>query len=149
MALRSFNIPIHKHGGLSALLMLSGLLLFTACTPAPPSTRSPTPLADPSGDPAAGEEAFETYCGQCHEFIPGLNRRAPNLKGIYGSKAGVLSDYEYSDQIKMSSLVWDEENLTRYMMAPKEVFSDTKMLVDQFPDDEQAQDIVAFVAAHP
>ena len=128
---------------------LSALLMIGACTPEPPATRSHMTLAKPSGDAAAGLKAYQTYCGQCHELTPGLNRRAPNLKGIYGSKAGALSDYAYSNQIKNSELIWDQEQLIRYMQAPKQVFSETKMLVDQFPDDIQAQNIVAFLATHP
>jgi len=143
------NRRINFVGSPSAVVVVSALLMISACTPAPPSTRSPTPLTAPSGDPVAGAEAFKTYCGQCHELTPGLNRRAPNLKGIYGSKAGFLGDYEYSAQIKHSGLLWNEKNLIRYMMRPKKMFSDTKMLVDQFPDDTQAKDIVAFLANHP
>lgn len=136
-------------GSPSATILASALLTLSACSPTPPSTRSPIPLSDTSGDPSAGAEAFKTYCGQCHELTPGLNRRAPNLKGIYGSKAGSLDDYEYSAQIKQSGLLWNEKNLIRYMMGPKKMFSDTKMLVDQFPDDTKAKDIVAFLANHP
>ncbi|MGH8392260.1 MAG: c-type cytochrome, partial [Pseudomonas sp.] len=76
------------------------------------------------GDAQAGEKLFSKTCGGCHSV--GENARGgfgPQLNGIIGRPAGTTTDYQYSDAMKNSGVVWTRDKLAAYIEAPKKVVS--------------------------
>lgn len=64
---------------------------------------------------AAGEIMFEQRCRSCHADDPALKAYGPSLIGVLGRKAGSLEGYEYSDAMKNSGIVWNENTLRAWM----------------------------------
>ena len=101
-----------------------------------------------SGDPAAGEEAFNRQCVACHvvvdgngETLAGRNARTgPNLYAVSGRTLGVVEDFRYSDSIVElgeAGTVWDEANFVGYVQDPTGWLRETL-------DDRRARGKMAF-----
>ncbi len=104
-----------------------------------------TPAAR-AGDAEAGQDAFATYCADCHSTSDDMkNRKGPSLFGIIGRKAGTVPDYEYSDANKATGWVWTENQLRTYLPNPRAAMPGTKMKFDGVPTSEEVEDIIAFL----
>ena len=63
-------------------------------------------------------QLFIKNCATCHSVQKGDKtlRAGPNLWGIVGRKAATDTSYTmYSDAIKKSGIVWNEENLNKWL----------------------------------
>ncbi len=49
----------------------------------------------------------------------GGDKQGPNLNGLLGRTAGTKPGYSYSTANKTSGVVWNEDNLFEYLLAPK------------------------------
>jgi cytochrome c len=97
------------------------------------------------GDEARGERLFNQQCKACHTLDQGgHNLVGPNLHGLFGRKAG-SADYQYSDAMKKSGIVWDEKALTDYLKDPKGKVAGTKMTYIGLRQEQQQQDMTAFL----
>jgi cytochrome c len=97
------------------------------------------------GDEARGERLFNQQCKACHTLDQGgHNLVGPNLHGLFGRKAG-SADYQYSDAMKKSGIVWDEKALTDYLKDPKGKVPGTKMTYIGLRQEQQQQDMTAFL----
>jgi len=77
-------------------------------------------------DAAAGEKDF-VVCRACHQIGPNAkNAVGPVLNGIIGRTAGTYPDYAYSPANKDSGLVWDPDELDKYLTSPQTVVPHTK-----------------------
>ncbi|RWK54499.1 MAG: c-type cytochrome [Mesorhizobium sp.] len=74
-----------------------------------------------------GEMAFNNSCRTCHTMVEGDNRQGPSLAGVVGRTAGTLPDYNYSESMEHSDIVWDETNLDKFIANPDEVVSGNTM----------------------
>lgn len=67
-------------------------------------------------------------CGVCHKVVqgekPGLG---PNLWGVGGTKAGELPNFVFSPAMKKSGIVWNRDNLIRFITEPQKTVPGTKM----------------------
>ena len=97
------------------------------------------------GNETRGERLFNQQCKACHTLDPGgHNLVGPNLHGLFGRKAG-SADYRYSDAMKKSGIVWDEKALTDYLKDPKGKVPGTKMTYIGLRQEQQQQDMIAFL----
>ena len=79
-----------------------------------------TSLAFASGDPARGAELFKKKCAACHNVAEGAKHKTgPNLWKIHGAKAGIQEGYKYSEWLKGSGIVWNDEELAAWVSAKK------------------------------
>ena len=93
----------------------------------------------------AGADAFRK-CMACHQVGPSArNGVGPVLNGSFGRQAGTHSGYSYSAAMRNSGLVWDEETLTRYLHAPREVVPGTRMAFAGLNDDQDLADVIAYL----
>jgi cytochrome c len=102
------------------------------------------PHAQPAGDAAKGEAAFNDVCTQCHTI--GAVAAGPNLAGVVGRKAGSLPDYPYTAQMKGSGLVWTGANLERFLANPAAVVPGTAMTGVSVASAADRANIVAYLA---
>ncbi|TMJ47054.1 MAG: c-type cytochrome [Alphaproteobacteria bacterium] len=75
----------------------------------------------------AGQIAFNNACRTCHTVREGDNRLGPSLSRVIGRKAGSLPNYNYSESMKKVDLVWDKQNLDRFIANPDAVVSGNNM----------------------
>src|SRR5205823_14699121 len=73
-----------------------------------------------TADTAAGQTQFNK-CKICHSLEAGKNMVGPDLHGIFGRKAGTSNGFSYSEAMKNSGIVWDDDTLTKYLRDPKAV----------------------------
>ncbi|ELA09626.1 class I cytochrome c [Moraxella macacae 0408225] len=129
---------------ISGLVMLFGL---AACQKEPPTTRPPValPVYD-QGDAVLGKVAYEKQCKQCHSLQVGSNNKGPQLLRIYGANVGLLNEYQYTDALKNSQIVWTAESLDRYIANPKQAVNGTRMRSEPIADAKMRQDIIAYLS---
>jgi cytochrome c len=106
----------------SVAVTLTGIALL-ACT-AVAYAAAP----DDKASASAGRLAFNNHCRTCHSATEGDNRLGPSLHEIIGAKAGAQQDYPgYSQAMKSSGIVWDEETLERFIADPEDVVRNNNM----------------------
>jgi len=69
---------------------------------------------------------FQRRCGGCHSLD--RDKEGPRLQGVYGRTAGTVDSFTYSDALKKSKLVWNDDTLEKWL-------TDTEKLV---PGNEMA-----------
>jgi cytochrome c len=94
------------------------------------------------GDPVAGEKLY-SRCQGCHSID--VNRVGPRHQGLFGRQAGSLDDYNYSDAMKASGVVWDETTLDQFLTAPREFIKGTKMPFAGMKDAGERADLIAYL----
>lgn len=80
-----------------------------------------------SDAPPDGAVLFHT-CASCHQVGP--NARGgfgPELNGLFGRRAGSTPDYAYSDAMRRSGIVWNEQTLAAFLRDPNKVVPGTNM----------------------
>ena len=100
-----------------------------------------------AGDAEEGGKLFTKTCGGCHSIGEGARGGfGPELNGIIGRPAGTTTDYQYSDAMKNSGVVWTREKLAAYIENPKSVVSGTRMIFWGISDQEKIENILAYLA---
>ena len=99
------------------------------------------------GDAAAGATAF-ARCRACHLFDDtGRHRVGPNLAGVFGRTAGTVEDFpRYTDPMKASGIVWDDDTLNTWLSGPGEMVVGTTMKM-VISDETMRANIIAFLKA--
>jgi cytochrome c len=101
-----------------------------------------TALALEPGDAKRGEDIYGR-CMACHSLD--YNRTGPRHCGVIGRKAGSLFDFDYSDAMKKSGLVWTPETLDKFLKKPTGFVPGTIMTYDGVPDDQERADVIAYL----
>jgi cytochrome c len=101
-------------------------------------------------DAAAGQRVFNT-CRACHTINEGGRAGVgPNLWGIVGRRAATFEGFRYSANMRTlgeGGLVWDEANLRRYITNPKDVAPQGSMSYPGLRNEQQLNDLIAFLVA--
>jgi cytochrome c len=84
-------------------------------------------LAQDNGGASENQLAFNNHCRTCHTTREGDNRLGPSLHGVVGREAGTAPGFAYSSAMKGAGIVWDEENLDRYIENPEAVVPGNNM----------------------
>lgn len=106
---------------------------------AAPATSEPAPAA------ADARPAAFAQCAACHSIEPGKNGVGPSLVGVFGSKAGSVAGYAYTEANKNSGLTWDEATLDTYLTAPMKTVPGTKMSFGGMGDPAQRKAVIDFL----
>jgi cytochrome c len=99
--------------------------------------------AQPAGDAAKGEAAFNDQCSQCHTM--GAMSQGPDLAGVVGRKAGSSAGYPYTPAMKASGLTWTPAKLEKFLANSQAMIPGTAMSMTVASAAERA-DIVAYLA---
>lgn len=96
-------------------------------------------------DVEKGANVFK-QCQACHSIGPGAkNKVGPELNGLDGRAAGTVPNFNYSDANRNSGVVWIEENFKAYVKYPRAFVPDTKMIFPGLKDQQQVNDLWAYV----
>jgi len=98
-----------------------------------------------AADLKGGVKVFNDVCSECHTMKEGRNKKGPSIYGVIGRKAATIADYEYSDAMKSSNIVWTEQKLDEYLKAPAKVVPGGKMKYEGMADAEKRQSIINYL----
>lgn len=115
-------------------LLTSALFLAASCS-----------FADDSAMAAAGKQLFAHHCHACHSEDPSRNTFGPSLTGVYGRKAASLARFAYSDALKTSDIVWDEQSLRRWIAGNDQYVPGTRMRHVSITDAAEQDYLIAFL----
>jgi cytochrome c len=102
------------------LLIVFGLGVLPAAAAAQPASEG-APALD-------GAALFRQQCSACHSLnAADPPRQGPTLAGVYGRKAGSVSQFKYSSGFASSDVVWDEIRLDAYLSNPQAVIPGSMM----------------------
>lgn len=97
-------------------------------------------------DLQAGKALFATRCASCHHV--GRNARGafgPQLNGIFGRQAGTTTDFQYSEAMRASRVVWSHDTLSAFLRAPAKVVPGTRMRFWGMGNDKQIEDLLGYL----
>ena len=101
------------------------------------------------GDPAHGTELFKKHCAACHNVMKGATPDSYGvvlpLHGIVGRESAQTKGFFYSKAMRESGVVWTEENLNQYMQDPKKMIPGIRMEFLSLEDEQDRQDIIAYI----
>ncbi|MBA5607244.1 cytochrome c family protein [Duganella sp. FT3S] len=101
--------------------------------------------AHAAGDAAAGKAAFRK-CASCHQLGPSARGGfGPQLNGVIGRRAASTTDYQYSDAMRRSGIVWNEQTLAAFLRGPSDVVPGTRMRFWGISDAQQIADLLAYL----
>jgi cytochrome c len=104
-----------------------------------------TAFAD--GDAAKGEKSFNK-CKACHSTEAAANKVGPYLKGVVGRAVATAEGFNYSEAMKTfgsTGAFWDVTNLDAYLTNPKTFVPGNKMTFAGVKNDDERQNIIAFL----
>lgn len=108
------------------------------------------PLAAPAraqeGNPARGEDLFKR-CAACHTVdANGRNKAGPRLHGLFGRKAGSVTDFKYSPALRDSAIVWTPETVDAlFAKGPSELTPGSKMPLQTMSNPNDRADLIAYL----
>jgi len=97
-----------------------------------------------AADIERGEQLWRK-CASCHTLdANGRNRAGPRLHGVFGRTAGSVPDYSYSDALKRSGIIWNDQTLDAYIKDAEAFVPGTKMYGGLSQDADRA-DLLAYL----
>lgn len=98
-----------------------------------------------AGDARVGAKVFSAECSECHSVKEGRNKKGPSLFALLGRKAGSVPEVDYSEALRKSGWVWNDETLRRYLAkATREANPGSKMKYDGLRDAQALDDLLAY-----
>ncbi len=94
---------------------------------------------------ADAKPAAYAQCAACHSVAPGKHGIGPSLHGVYGTKAGDIPGYAFSDKLKASGLTWDDATLDKWLSGPMKLVPGTKMSYAGMSDPAKRAEIIAYL----
>ena len=86
-------------------------------------------------------------CASCHTVNKGgASTIGPNLWGVFDSEGASKTDFVYSDALKNSGVVWNEESLDEYLTNPSEYLPGGTMAFPGVAAEEDRKALLAFLA---
>ena len=123
-------------------------LSVAACgKPASEPAGSESAAASPSAatTTADARPAAFAQCAACHAVEPGKHGVGPSLAGIYGTKAGDVAGYAFSDAMNASGLIWDEKTLDAYLTNPMKMVPGTRMTYAGMGDPADRKAVIDYI----
>jgi cytochrome c len=103
------------------------------------------PASAMAADVAAGQTIF-ARCKICHTVeAGGRNGVGPNLHGVFGRKAGSPDGFAYSETMKDSGIVWNDDTLRQYLNNPKDFMTGNKMAFPGIKDETELSNLLAYL----
>jgi cytochrome c len=90
-----------------------------------------------------GQKVYEAQCTACHNIHE--NRVGPRHFGVFNRPAATQPDYEYSEALLASRLVWTPANLNRWLTNPQDFVPGQNMGFSLTSSQDRA-DVIAYLA---
>ncbi len=81
----------------------------------------------------------------CHATEEGRNKIGPSLHDLVGRHSASIAGFAYSDAMKRFDKIWDEATLNTYLTDPKATVPGTKMIFPGLKNQQERDDIIAFL----
>ncbi len=91
---------------------------------------------------SAGQKIYNR-CIACHSLS--YNRTGPKHCGLFGRRAGTVKDYEYSNAMKASHVVWNNSTLDAFLESPLDYIPGTNMGYAGIKVDTERADLIAYL----
>ena len=105
----------------------------------------------PAQTVSEGRKLFETTCTPCHNYEkggePDMYGQTLNLYGVLGRRAASVANFEYSEDLRKSGIVWNEATIDKFITAPKKLFPGTRMELPGVEDIETRRHIIRFLGS--
>lgn len=111
-----------------------------ATTAEPTASETVAAAADAGAKPASFMQ-----CVACHTTEKGKHGVGPSLAGVFGTKAGDVAGYAFSEPMKASGLTWDEKTLDTYLTNPMKMVPGTKMTFAGMPDAAKRKEVIDYI----
>jgi cytochrome c len=95
-----------------------------------------------AGDAKRGKLVFERRCTGCHALDE--NREGPQLRTVYGRKAGSVAGFEYSEALTHSGLTWTPATLEQWLTDPDAMVPGNNMSFAT-PKAADRRDLIAYL----
>ena len=94
-----------------------------------------------------GEGVFANRCKACHEVAneKAKEGQGPSLKGLFGRTAGSVPGFAYSDAMKAAGFTWDEDKLKAYLINPKALVPNNKMVFNGLKREGEMENLIAYL----
>ena len=96
-----------------------------------------------------GEKVFNK-CKSCHALGESAKHKiGPHLNGIFGEAAGQQTGFKrYSKSILLAGengLIWDNSNLTEFLISPKKKVRGTKIIFSGLKKPEDIEAVIYYI----
>jgi cytochrome c len=81
----------------------------------------------------------------CHPTQTGVNKIAPSLAGIVGSKGGTVAGFDFSPAMKDANITWDDNNFDKFLADPPGFIRGTRMFIN-LPSETDRQNVIAYLS---
>ena len=100
-----------------------------------------------AADASPGERQFVRKCSICHTLDPNDgNRAGPTLHRLFGRRAGTLPGYAYSEALKRSDIIWNEQTIARlFDEGPAQVLPGTKMPMQRMQNSAERSALITYL----
>ena len=95
-----------------------------------------------AGDAAAGRTLYQARCAACHSLD--YNGVGPAHRGVFGRSAAQAPGFAYSEALRSSHLVWNEDSLDRWLADPEKVVPGQRMGIN-VPEAKDRGDLIAYL----
>jgi len=95
-----------------------------------------------AGDATAGRALYQARCTACHSLD--YNGVGPAHRGVFGRTAGQAAGFAYSEALKASHVVWNEETLDRWLSDPEKFVPGQRMGIN-VPEAKDRADLIAYL----
>jgi cytochrome c len=93
-------------------------------------------------DVDVGERLY-TQCTGCH--APDYNRTGPKHCGILGRAAGGVKNFEYTQAMKNSGIIWTRETLDEFLSSPFTMIPGTSMGFSGIASEFDRQRLISYL----
>eukprot|EP00667_Euglena_gracilis_P028563 EG_transcript_36591 len=97
------------------------------------------------GDAVRGKKLYDARAAQCHATGPAANKTGPTLFGVYGRMCASAPGFGYSQANRDARVVWDDENLHRFLENPRKFMPGNKMAFAGMKNARDRADIIAYI----
>ena len=94
------------------------------------------------GDAEAGRTLYQTRCAACHSLD--YNGVGPAHRGVFGRPAAKAPGFAYSDALKASHVVWNEDTLEHWLADPEKFVPGQRMGFN-VPEAKDRSDLIAYL----
>lgn len=85
-------------------------------------------------------------CAACHSLEPGMHLSGPSLAGLWGKRGASSADfYRYTDALKKTDIIWDENTLYPWVADPQAMVPGTTMTFRGIDNDETRTNLIEFL----